>query len=58
MKLRVELDQEALESRLAGISGFEGAWLDLYLASPEERLKLAEQAISNFNELALTNDSE
>lgn len=58
MKFRVEIDSSSLEQNLAGVSGFEGAWLDLYLLSPKERLQRADEAVKTFNELSVTNAAD
>ena len=55
MRFRVEVDRDILEAELAGLSGFEGAWLDLYLLSPEERLRKADEAVERFNDLSIIN---
>lgn len=53
IRVCVEIDKKQLETKHAGIDGFEGAWLDLYLASPEERLARADLAVAALNELSI-----
>ena len=52
LNIQVKIDKNKIEEELAGISGFEGAWLDLYLLSPNERLERADQAVAALNELS------
>lgn len=57
IKLTVEIDVDALEEQLSGISGFEPNWLELYLMEPKERIERADKVISDFNELSMIDDT-
>jgi len=51
IEIEFKVTSKSLERVLSGVSGFEGPWLDMYLATPGQRLKNADRALEQFKEI-------